>query len=84
MQKIIYKPKSVCSQEIHIEVNDDNTIGSVRFVGGCAGNAAGISQLVQGMKVEDVISRLEGIGCGGRKTSCPDQLATALKELIKD
>lgn len=79
---MVYKSKGVCSREIHIETNDDNTIKDVEFVGGCAGNTVGISRLVQGMKIEDAISKLEGIDCGGRNTSCPDQLAQALKELI--
>lgn len=79
---MVYKTKGVCSREIHIETNDDNTIKDVEFVGGCAGNTVGISRLVQGMKIEDAISKLEGIDCGGRNTSCPDQLAQALKELI--
>ena len=78
---MLYHPKGVCSREIHIELSSDNIIQSVQFVGGCAGNTVGISHLVQGMAVEDVIRKLEGIDCGGRGTSCPDQLAQALKEL---
>lgn len=80
---MIYKPKGVCSREIHIEIKDDGTVENVKFVGGCAGNATGISNLVQGMKVQDVIEKLDGIKCGGKKTSCPDQLAQALKELTQ-
>ena len=68
-----YTPKGVCSRQINIEVNGD-TIESVQFVGGCNGNTQGISSLVKGMKVD-------GINCNGRGTSCPDQLAKALKSI---
>lgn len=76
---MVYKTKGVCSQEIHIEVEGD-TVKSVQFVGGCQGNTTGVSALVAGMKVSDVIDRLKGIDCRGRGTSCPDQLARALEE----
>lgn len=76
---MVYKTKGVCSQEIHIEVEGD-TVKSVQFVGGCQGNTTGVSALVAGMKVSDVIARLKGIDCRGRGTSCPDQLARALEE----
>lgn len=76
---MIYKPKGVCSKEIQFEV-EGNIIKNVHFVGGCAGNTTGISQLIEGMEVEDAISRLDGITCGFKPTSCPDQLAKALKE----
>ena len=78
-KKIVYPTKGVCSQAIAIELEGDIVKG-VQFIGGCSGNTQGISMLVRGMKVEDVISRLEGIDCAGRGTSCPDQLAKALKE----
>ena len=78
MEKIIYSPKGVCSRQIEVEV-DDGVIVSCKFMGGCSGNTQGICALVKGMKVEDAISRLEGIRCGFRPTSCPDQLAAALK-----
>ncbi|MSS63238.1 TIGR03905 family TSCPD domain-containing protein [Velocimicrobium porci] len=77
-----YKTKGVCSREIHFELDGD-TVKSVEFVGGCAGNTAGIANLVCGMKVEDVIKRLEGVQCGFKGTSCPDQLAKALKETLE-
>ena len=77
---MIYKTKGTCSQAIEIEVDGD-VIRSVTFMGGCNGNTKGISQLVKGMKVADVISRLEGVTCGPKSTSCPDQLAQALKGL---
>lgn len=77
---MIYKTKGTCSSAIEIEVNN-GIIESVRFTGGCNGNLQGISRLVCGMKVEDAIDKLEGIRCGMKPTSCPDQLAQALKTL---
>lgn len=77
-----YKTSGVCSRMIHFEV-EDNIVKSVEFVGGCAGNAQGVSRLVEGMEVDDAICRLEGIQCGSRSTSCPDQLARALREATK-
>lgn len=76
---MIYKTKGVCSQEIHVEVEDD-IVTSVKIVGGCAGNTVGVSRLAEGMHVDEVIDRLEGIPCGFKGTSCPDQLAQALKK----
>ena len=75
-----YRTKGVCSKEMHIELNADHTIKSVEVIGGCNGNTKGISSLVKGMKVEDVIDRLQGIDCNGKGTSCPAQLAKALEE----
>lgn len=77
---MIYKPKGVCSSAIDIEVDGD-VIRSVKFTGGCHGNLQGISKLVEGMQVEDAVSRLKGIRCGFKNTSCPDQLAQALESL---
>lgn len=77
---MIYKTRGTCSREIHIELDGD-TLKSVKFIGGCDGNLKGITSLVTGMKVADVISKLEGIQCHTKGTSCPDQLARALKEL---
>lgn len=79
MKQINYKTSGVCSREIHIEV-EDGVITSCAFVGGCHGNTQGVAALVVGMKTEDAIARLSGIDCRGRGTSCPDQLAKALKE----
>lgn len=76
-----YKTKGVCAREIAFEIEND-TIKSVNFLGGCSGNTQGISRLVEGMTVEDAIKRMEGIRCGARSTSCPDQLAKALKEAV--
>ena len=75
-----YTPKGVCSRKIEIDI-ENGIINKVRFVGGCNGNTQGISMLVKGMRVDDVIQRLENINCGGRGTSCPDQLAKALKTI---
>ena len=73
-----YKPVGVCSQLIRLDV-EDNVIKNAEFVGGCSGNTQGVARLVQGMQVDEAISRLEGIKCGFKSTSCPDQLAQALK-----
>ena len=77
-----YKTSGTCSRSIDFEV-ENGIVKNVRFHGGCDGNLKGISSIVDGMKVEDVISRLEGICCGFKSTSCPDQLAKALKATIK-
>ena len=82
MEKITYITKNVCSRQIELEIDGD-TIVSCKFIGGCSGNTQGVSALVRGMKVDDAIARLEGIRCGFRHTSCPDQLANALKTLNK-
>ena len=76
-----YTPHGVCSHGIVVEIDDLGHLKSAEFMGGCNGNLKGISALVKGMKVEDAISRLEGIRCGFKSTSCPDQLAQALKTL---
>lgn len=78
--KFNYKTQGTCSREIEIEL-EDNKIKDVSFVGGCNGNLKGISALVKGMDVDEAIEKLEGINCGIRKTSCPDQLAKALKSI---
>lgn len=78
---IDYTPKGVCSRRMLIEV-EDGVVQSLKVEGGCNGNLKGISQLVAGMKVEDVIQRLEGVRCGFKPTSCPDQLAQALKQAM--
>lgn len=75
--KYTYNTKGVCSSTITFEIEND-IVTSVQFVGGCNGNLKGISSLVVGMKVDDVIERLKGIRCGFKSTSCPDQLAKAL------
>lgn len=74
-----YKTHGVCSQEINFDVQD-NKLVNVCFVGGCSGNTQGVARLVEGMEVDEAIKRLDGIHCGPRSTSCPDQLAQALKQ----
>lgn len=76
-----YRPKGVCSQLIDFDIID-NKVTNVKFVGGCNGNLQGISRLIEGMDVKEAISRIEGITCGFKSTSCPDQLAKALKEAV--
>lgn len=76
-----YNTKGTCSREIHFEI-ENGKLTNVQFVGGCNGNLKGICSLVEGMAVEDVIARLEGTTCGPKNTSCPDQLATAIKEAL--
>ena len=79
MMRLEYRPRGVCSQRIEIDV-EDGCVQDVKFTGGCSGNLQGSSRLVKGMPVEEVISRVEGIRCGFKPTSCPDQLAQALKQ----
>ena len=79
-----YRTKGVCSKEMHIELNDDHTIKSVQVLGGCDGNLKGIAKLLPGMKAEDAITRMEGIRCGRKATSCPDQISQALKGALAE
>lgn len=78
---IRYIPRGVCSREYQIQV-EDGVIQSIHITGGCHGNLQGIASLLKGMKVEDAIQRMEGIRCGMRATSCPDQIAKALKQAL--
>ncbi len=80
--KYIHQNKGVCSSAVEFEVND-GILRNVHFVGGCNGNTTGIGKLVEGMEIHDVIDRLQGVKCGMRATSCPDQLATALKAYLE-
>ena len=73
-----YQPEGVCSRLIHIEVDSNNVIQNSYFVGGCSGNTKGVCLLLKGMTVDEAISRLSGVKCGNKPTSCPDQLAKAL------
>jgi len=77
-----YKTKGTCSQKILFEI-EDGKVRNVNYIGGCHGNLQGISKLVEGMPVDEVIEKVEGIHCGMKTTSCPDQLAKALKEAKK-
>ncbi|MDY3918678.1 MAG: TIGR03905 family TSCPD domain-containing protein [Candidatus Limivivens sp.] len=78
---MVYKTSGTCAQAIEFELDGD-VIKEVQFIGGCSGNTQGVAALVKGMKAEDAISRLEGIRCGYKPTSCPDQLAKALKQAL--
>ena len=78
--KLTYRPRGTCSVQMDVEVQD-GIVTNVEVLGGCSGNLQGISRLVEGIKVEDAISRLKGIRCGFKNTSCPDQLARALESL---
>ena len=82
-KQYIYTTKGTCSREIRITLEGD-TVKEAIFIRGCMGNTQGISALVRGMKIDEVIGRLEGIDCGGKGTSCPDQLACALRECKAD
>lgn len=77
-----YKTSGTCSQLINFDIND-GIVSNVSFVGGCNGNLQGVSKLVEGQKAEDIIAKLEGIRCGYKSTSCPDQLSKALKEALQ-
>ena len=81
--KFTYRPRGVCSQMMEIETEGEK-IKELKVTGGCSGNLQGISQLVRGMEIDEAIARLEGIRCGFKATSCPDQLAKALKKLREE
>lgn len=82
MKTIQYKTKGTCSRAIEVTVDENDIITEVRFIGGCHGNTQGVAKLAVGMKREDVIAKLRGIDCGGKGTSCPDQLARALEQAV--
>ncbi len=82
MEHLTYTPKGVCSRQMDIDY-EDNKIVSVKVTGGCNGNLKGISSLLVGMDIDEAIKRLEGITCGMKPTSCPDQIAQALKTIQK-
>lgn len=79
-----YRPTGVCSMQITIDINEDETINDIKFLGGCNGNLQGISALAKGKKMDDVIESLRGIKCGMKGTSCPDQLAKALEQIKEE
>lgn len=84
MRTVNIKPENVCSREMIIDIDDNNVIVHAKVIGGCMGNLQGLCRLIEGMKAEDVIKRLEGIQCRGSRTgmtSCPDQLAKGLQRL---
>lgn len=78
-----YVTRGVCSRSITFDI-EDGRVRNVSFEGGCAGNTKGVAALVEGMAVEEAVKRLEGIRCGFKSTSCPDQLALALKKAIEE
>ena len=75
-----YKPSGVCSTEMIFNIDEEDVIQDLKVINGCNGNLKGISRLIKGMKINDVIQKLSGVLCGYRSTSCPDQIARALKE----
>lgn len=77
-----YKTRGVCSMQINFDI-EDNKVRNVKFLGGCSGNTQGVAALIEGMDVNDAISRMKGIKCGPRSTSCPDQLACALEQALE-
>ncbi len=81
MKTITYRTQGTCSRFIEL-IGENGIVTDVKFFGGCDGNLQGISQLVKGMKYQDVIARLKGISCNGKPTSCPDQLCRAIEELM--
>lgn len=78
-----YRNYGTCSQAVEFDIDENNNLHNVLFYGGCNGNLQGISRLVEGMNCQEVITRLDGISCNGGPTSCPDQLAQALKDSLK-
>ena len=83
MKTLDYTPKGVCARKISVTL-DGNVIEDVRFSGGCAGNTQGVAALVKGMNAEEAVRRLEGIRCGFKSTSCPDQLSKALRAMMEE
>ena len=82
--KYTYKTKGTCSVQIIIDMDDDKIVRSVEYLGGCNGNTTGVSKLCEGMGAREVIERLKGIKCGFKATSCPDQLACAIENALKE
>ncbi|MCR4675820.1 MAG: TIGR03905 family TSCPD domain-containing protein [Sphaerochaetaceae bacterium] len=79
MKVIDFKPQGICATDIKVWINDDDTVADVQFTRGCDGNHKGLVSLCKGMKADEVVSRLKGIRCGMRSSSCPDQLARAIE-----
>lgn len=82
MKKIKFNPTGVCCREINFELNDDNKVTDVEFIGGCPGNMLGIRSLAIGMDANEIADKFANIRCGSKETSCPDQFAKALKEVL--
>lgn len=77
-----FRPRGICAQEIIVDLDEQDVIRNLEIIGGCDGNHKGISALVKGMKAQDAVERLKGIPCGPRSTSCPDQLAVGLEQIL--
>lgn len=82
MKKITYSPKGVCSRQMNVEIDDNGIITKVQIIGGCAGNTQGVSRLVEGMNAAEAVKKIEGIRCGFKSTSCPNELAKAIMECL--
>ena len=82
MKTYTFQPHGVCSREMQVDLDDQNVIQALRVTGGCSGNLQGIASLVKGMPAEEAIHRLKGIPCGPKSTSCPDQLALGLEQVL--
>lgn len=83
MKTYTYQPKGVCSRQITVEIDDNGVIADVQFVGGCSGNTQGVAALAIGQKADDIIPKIKNIRCGAKATSCPAQLAIALKHALE-
>lgn len=83
MRQFSYSPKGVCSMQIRFELDEQDVVHNVQFLGGCPGNTLGIATLAEGKRAQDLIAQLKGIDCRGRGTSCPDQLAKALEQALE-
>ncbi len=82
MKTYTFRPIGVCSREMQVDLDDQDVVQALRFVGGCSGNLQGIASLVRGLPADEVIRRLKGINCAGKGTSCPDQLARGLEQAL--
>lgn len=80
--KYEYTPRGVCSRKIYIDIDENDVIEKVAFDGGCSGNTQGLAEMVRGLNAKEVVERLKGIKCGLKNTSCPDQLAIAIEEIL--
>lgn len=83
MRQFSYSPKGVCSMQIRFELDDQDVVHNVQFLGGCPGNTVGVATLAEGQNARELIAKLQGINCRGRGTSCPDQLAKALTQALE-
>lgn len=84
MKRISYSPKGVCSRQMTVEIDDNGIITKVQIVGGCAGNTQGVSRLIEGMDAREAVKKIEGIRCGFKSTSCPNELAKAINECLEN